>query len=173
MFAIMLHFACPPRQSRSRNVSLLSRYGTCRSFPSERSTSALMTFPSALSDRLMLDASFSLCPSVCVALCRSDPARSTSRSADDVRFSTPVASSTRTTSAYRTNTLWLLLDSRFMAVELTRLLHSPRRYTSYVSAALPTHSSTAPSANTDALDPSLTTSGSAPSSASRSYTCSL
>ena len=66
--------ASPPRASRSSNVSLLSRYGTCL-LEVER---AEITLPNAESDLLMQHASRSLAPDAHFAsFCRSLPARST------------------------------------------------------------------------------------------------
>ena len=73
----------PPSESCSRRVSLESRYGMCYDFLEETpSTSALMTFPKAVSDRLILMPSFIVWPVAPVFEFLSDPARST-------RFSLP------------------------------------------------------------------------------------
>mmetsp|Transcript_5045 Transcript_5045/g.15301 ORF Transcript_5045/g.15301 Transcript_5045/m.15301 type:complete len:219 (-) Transcript_5045:647-1303(-) len=72
--AIMRVLVFPPKESCSIRVSLESLYGMCPPFPSTR---ALITFPNALSERLILVASLSRSPVAPVLDCRSDPARST------------------------------------------------------------------------------------------------
>lgn len=64
----------PPKESWSNLVSFESRYGMCFDFPS---TSADITFPSALRDRLIFVAYFSRSPSAWVLDCLYEPAKST------------------------------------------------------------------------------------------------
>ena len=65
--------ALPPRLSCRRRVSLDDRYGIC---VTRFDVSALITFPSALSERLMFAPSRSRSPTVIAASDRSEPARS-------------------------------------------------------------------------------------------------
>lgn len=74
MLAIIIVFVLPPKLSCSRRVSLESLYGTCLLFPSTR---ADITFPKALSERLIFEASLSLSPTDPVLDCLSEPAKST------------------------------------------------------------------------------------------------
>lgn len=60
----------PPSESCSRRVSLEFLYGMWVLFPSTR---AEMTFPRVERDRLILVASFSLCPVAPVLACLSEP----------------------------------------------------------------------------------------------------
>ena len=60
----------PPSESCRSLVSLEFRYGMCVLLPS---TSAEMTLPSVESDRLILVASFNLCPVAPVLDCLSEP----------------------------------------------------------------------------------------------------
>ena len=62
ILAMMTVRLLPPRESLKMKVSLLSRYGTWRLLPSERSTRELMTFPRADKDKLIYVASLSLAP---------------------------------------------------------------------------------------------------------------
>ena len=71
-------FEFPPRESERRRVRTESRYGTCRL----RVVSAMMTLPSALSDLLIVCASFIVCPVAAVFFTISEPARSMSTSFD-------------------------------------------------------------------------------------------
>jgi hypothetical protein len=87
--AIRLVLVLPPRESRRRKVSLLSRYGTWRCLPEEMLTSAVMTLPSVESDLLMLPASRRRVPSACVSRWRSEPARSMRCSRDARMFFSP------------------------------------------------------------------------------------
>lgn len=74
MFAIMHVFTLPPKESCKSLVSLESRYGTCLLLPS---TSDVITFIRADSERLILVASLNLTPVDPVRFCFSDPAKST------------------------------------------------------------------------------------------------
>eukprot|EP00966_Prymnesium_polylepis_P032592 758028-Prymnesium_polylepis.1 len=71
----------PPSESESSLVRLESRYGTCTGVPLARAcpdASALITWPSAKSERLIEPASFSPTPAECEARTFSEPARSRS-----------------------------------------------------------------------------------------------
>ena len=84
----MTVFALPPSESCSKRVSLLSRYGTCVVFLP--STSAEMTLPSVVRERLILVASLSRWPSAPVFDCRSEPCgqprRGVHRKIDEVQL---------------------------------------------------------------------------------------
>jgi hypothetical protein len=71
--AIRIVLEFPPNESLKIFVSAESRYGTCADFIESFS----ITILSVVSDLLILDAYLSLSPAVIVALCFSDPARST------------------------------------------------------------------------------------------------
>ena len=86
MHTIITVLQLPPSENLSSRVSLLLRYGTCRTAP-PLSHSALMQFPSASSDLLMFAPSTMRCPMFVVAAARSLPARSMIESVPIVRCS--------------------------------------------------------------------------------------
>ena len=73
-----LVFEFPPSESERRRVRTESRYGMCFL----RMVRAMMTLPSALSDLLIVCASFIVCPDAAVFFTISLPARSMSTSFD-------------------------------------------------------------------------------------------
>eukprot|EP00961_Rhodomonas_salina_P000879 12600-Rhodomonas_salina.2 len=84
MLAMRKVLELPPMEFFKRNVSLESRYGTCL-LPA---ASAMITFPNAVSERLMFVASRRCRPSALLYFWRSDPARSTrwKRDSRPIRF---------------------------------------------------------------------------------------
>mmetsp|Transcript_44702 Transcript_44702/g.85462 ORF Transcript_44702/g.85462 Transcript_44702/m.85462 type:complete len:263 (-) Transcript_44702:187-975(-) len=77
MLAIMVVRQLPPKESLSRRVSLESRNGTYAPLPpTARSPRALMQFPSASKERLMLAPSIMRMPWFLVLAARSEPAKS-------------------------------------------------------------------------------------------------
>ena len=123
--AIITVFVLPPSESCSRRVSFESRYGMCCDFPS---TSADMTFPSALSERLIFVASFSRSPLACVLLCRSEPAKSTRFSFPTVMCGSAPGGSPGRTRDVSTVTVKMecdRLESAFMSVAPTLLFFFP------------------------------------------------
>jgi len=85
----MIVLVLPPRESCSNLVSFESLYGMWWIFPSTR---AEITFPSALSDKLIFVAYFMPSPVAPVLLARSDPAKSTKFSLAALNFSFPFSS---------------------------------------------------------------------------------
>mmetsp|Transcript_1246 Transcript_1246/g.5313 ORF Transcript_1246/g.5313 Transcript_1246/m.5313 type:complete len:220 (-) Transcript_1246:577-1236(-) len=131
-------FAFPPSESCSTRVSLESRYGTC-AFPSQ---SALMTLPKALRLRLIICASFSVCPDACVLLRSSLPAKST-------RYIRPVLDTfSSKCSTVRMKMLCDRLLSAFMRVAATALFWLPSCMSSSRSWGLLAYSSVTPSMKT-------------------------
>lgn len=117
----MTVFVLPPRLSWSSLVNLESLYGTCWLFPS---TNALITFPSALSDKLIFCAYLSLSPVTPVLHILSLPARSTRLSLDATYLSSPF-SPFSINYMFRVNMLWDRDESLFMSVSPTDRLALP------------------------------------------------
>ena len=77
ILAIIKVLELPPNESFNRKVNLESLYLICLYFPSDISTSELITHPNTVRDLLILVASFNLSPAAAVCFCLSEPAKST------------------------------------------------------------------------------------------------
>lgn len=80
-------FVLPPKESCKSLVNFESLYGICPPF--FPSTKALITFPSAVSDKLILAPYLSLSPVAYVLDCLSEPARSTKFILEALTLSAP------------------------------------------------------------------------------------
>mmetsp|Transcript_956 Transcript_956/g.1491 ORF Transcript_956/g.1491 Transcript_956/m.1491 type:complete len:237 (+) Transcript_956:1217-1927(+) len=135
----------PPQLSRSKNVSLESRNGTCLSFPFSLSTSELITCPKHNNELLIILASFKRSPAASVVFCLSLPAKSTNVNLDSRTLLVPSTSFVMTFFTVNTNTAWDRDDTRFILVDATRRLSLPTRRTSMASTVLCTSCSMSPS----------------------------
>eukprot|EP00965_Chrysotila_dentata_P110505 3651361-Pleurochrysis_carterae.AAC.1 len=111
------------------------------------SVSALITFPSAESERLICAPSFNLLPVAPVAFARSDPARSTSEILDHLRVRPSASSASQLVTEKEMTACERLLCS-FMLVRPTARRCSASLISSSTEVAESTVSSTNPSTNT-------------------------
>ncbi len=91
--------------------------------PEACSTKDMITFPNALNERLMEEASFNCSPVVCVDFCRSLPARSIKLKRENFLMVMPSLISSASMMTVKTECD--LLDSLFIAVSPTRRFRVP------------------------------------------------